>query len=80
MNILPEDKKKVLEYAIGERGRGSGKIAEKKKYNFENAAKNTGNKEHWTDPVIPVKEADEPDQDKNREKTSTAVRGKAKTD
>lgn len=29
-----------------------------------------------TDPVIPVKEADEPDQDKNREKTSTAVQAK----
>ena len=50
-------------------------MAERKKYNFENAAKILATKT-LTDPVIPVKEADEPDQDKNREKTSTAVQAK----
>lgn len=50
-------------------------MAERKKYNFENAAKILATKT-LTDPVILVKEADEPDQDKNREKTSTAVQAK----
>ena len=42
-------------------------MAERKKYNFENAAKILATKT-LTDPVILVKEADEPDRDKNREK------------
>ena len=52
-------------------------MAERKKYNFENAAKILATKT-LTDPVIPVKEADEPDQDKR--KNINCCAGKAKTD
>lgn len=50
-------------------------MAERKKYNFENAAKILATKT-LTDPVIPVKETGESDQDKNREKAETVVQAK----
>ena len=53
-------------------------MAERKKYNFENAAKILATKT-LTDPVIPVKETGESDQDKNRESGNCRA-GKDKTD